>query len=202
MRFPEAAEKEALDPMPSPKDATVLSASEFADRTGSVCWKWRLLLQNSCAVLLCLAASIWAAHSAALTIQGSYEFDFSALEMLFDVPRQCAYLTDFYGERVLKVSLTNGTVLAEVAFTNKPIFGVISPNRQRLYVSLWASDIQPNRGYVAEVDLDTLDVTASFPVSLAPTYLVATDSRPASCVPPWRPFGSAPCAPACRGPRR
>src|SRR6266850_452635 len=129
------------------------------------------------ALLIILSAFVMTVQSATLSLKNSYVFDFGAVEMQFDVSRQCAYLTDFNGYRLLKVSLTNGAVLTQFAFTNRPAYAALAPSRQRLYVSLWTPDLRLGNGSVAEFDLDTFSPTAAFPVSVRPTFIVATDNR-------------------------
>jgi hypothetical protein len=124
-----------------------------------------------------IAANAWSANVRELEPKELFAFDFNALEMQFDSERECAYLNDSDANRVLKISLKNGAILAEVAFTNQVVYATTSPNGERLYAGFWTDDFAAKAGYVAEFNLNTFEVAAFFPVSVRPTFLVATDQR-------------------------
>ena len=136
---------------------------------GSACLAWRLLL-----LLGILTESL---EAASLALRGRYSIPFHSYEMLFDPGRNAAYVGDYLGHRLVKVSLTDGTILSEIALPNGPVYGTLSPNRERLYIGLWSSNREPNTSSVAEVDLNAWKATAMVPVSASPSFMAATDNR-------------------------
>lgn len=126
---------------------------------------------------IALLVACFSASAESLTPLAAFEFPFTAYDIQFDGPRGCIYVPDFYGQRLLRANLTNGSTLQEFTFTNGPVHLAVSPNRQRLYVGLWQTNLQIRAGSVAEFDLATMTKTAEFPVSMQPYAMVATDNR-------------------------
>ena len=128
-------------------------------------------------VSLGLLTAAFSARAEPLAPQTTFEFPFLGYDLQFDPPRGCVFVPDFYGQRLLRVSLTNGVTLQEFAFTNAPVYGTISPNRQRLYMGLWQTNLQAGTGTVVEIDLNTMRKTSEFHVNTRPGFMVATDNR-------------------------
>jgi sugar lactone lactonase YvrE len=137
------------------------------------------------ALLLCACVLHWAPVSAAaganqMTVIRSRTLNHPCAGLAWDRGREAVYLTDAGGKRLVKLRLVDGSDAGALGLARQPEAVVLSPNGARLYVAevvrphsdTW---FDPQEGYLAVVDPETLTVIAEHLMDLDPFSLAATD---------------------------